>query len=168
MFGRDFLAFFVGSGEQCGGVLDEEIPFMRHAIWAEGIDPALAKIVKARYYGEITYLDHCLGRIVDAVEARPNSENILICFFSDHGDLLGDHHGWQTESYFEAACNVPFLVSWPAKLPAGSTRDDLVCHADVFGIATGAAGHQGQQENSDEEKAFARHLDLLFHIVFEG
>ena len=61
--------------------LDEEIPFMRHAIWADAINPALTKIVKARNYGEVTYLDYCLGRILDAIEARPNSENVLICFF---------------------------------------------------------------------------------------
>ncbi len=54
--------------------LDEEIPYMRQAVWADAINPALAKIVKARYYGEITYLDHCLGRILDAIEARPNSD----------------------------------------------------------------------------------------------
>ena len=54
---------------------------MRHAIWADAINPALTKIVKARYYGEVTYLDYCLGRILDAVEERPNSENVLICFF---------------------------------------------------------------------------------------
>jgi arylsulfatase len=61
--------------------LDEEIPFMRYAIWADTINPALARIIKARYYGEISYLDHCIGRIIDAIEARPNSENVLICFF---------------------------------------------------------------------------------------
>jgi len=61
--------------------LDEEIPFMRYAIWADAINPALARIVKARYYGEISYLDHCVGRILDAIEARPKSENILVCFF---------------------------------------------------------------------------------------
>ena len=63
------------------------------------IDPELAKIVKARYYGEISYLDHCLGRILDAIEARPSRDNVLICFFSDHGDLLGDHHGWQKQNF---------------------------------------------------------------------
>src|SRR5215813_11059620 len=52
--------------------LDEEIPFMRHAIWADAINPTLARIVKARYYGEISYLDRCLGEVLDAVEARPN------------------------------------------------------------------------------------------------
>jgi arylsulfatase len=61
--------------------LDEEIPFMRYAIWADAINTALTKIVKARYYGEVTYSDYCLGRILDAIEARPNSQNVLICFF---------------------------------------------------------------------------------------
>jgi arylsulfatase A-like enzyme len=120
--------------------VDEEIPFMRHAIWADAINPALARIVKARYYGEITYLDHCLGRILDAIEARPKSEDVLICFFSDHGDLMGDHHGWQKQNFFAAACRVPLLLSWPAVLPKGTIRNELISLADLFGIATEAAG----------------------------
>src|SRR5256886_6428932 len=72
--------------------LDEEIPYMRYAVWGDAINATLTKIVKARYYGEITYLDHCFGRILDAIEARPNSANTLVCFFSDHGDLLGDQN----------------------------------------------------------------------------
>jgi choline-sulfatase len=120
--------------------LDEEIPFMRHAIWADAISPELAKIVKARYYGEISYLDYCLGRILDAIEARTSRDDVLICFFSDHGDLLGDHHGWQKQNFFEAACRFPLLLSWPAKLPAGAERKELISLADLFGIATAAAG----------------------------
>ena len=120
--------------------LDEEIPFMRYAVWADAINPALARIVKARYYGEISYLDRCVGRILDAIEARPKPENVLICFFSDHGDLLGDHHGWQKQNFFEAACRVPLLLSWPAVLPKGTVRNELISLADLFGIATEAAG----------------------------
>jgi choline-sulfatase len=126
--------------------LDEEIPYMQYAVSADAINPALAKIVRARYYGEITYLDHCLGRILDAVEARPNSDNFLICFFSDHGDLLGDHHGWQKQNFFEAACRVPFLLSWPAVLSAATVRNELISLADLFGIATGAAGEAELRE----------------------
>ena len=129
--------------------LDEEIPFMRYAVWADAINPKLAKIVKARYYGEITYVDHCLGRILDAIEARTNSDNILICFFSDHGDLLGDHHGWQKQNFFEAACRVPLLLSWPATLPAGTVRNELISLADLFGIATHAAGECDAREGID-------------------
>jgi arylsulfatase len=105
--------------------------------------------LKARYYGTITYIDDCIGRILDAVEARPDADNTLICFFSDHGDHLGDHHGWQKESYFEASCHIPFLVSWPSKLPAGKRSDQLISQTDLFGIATAAAGRSEMREGVD-------------------
>lgn len=123
--------------------MDEQIPWMNHAIWAEDINDSHARVLKARYYGEISYIDDCLGRILDAVEARSDAENTLICFFADHGDHLGDHHAWQKESFFEASCRVPFLVSWPARLPAGVRRSELVSLVDLFGIATGAGGTTG-------------------------
>jgi SAM-dependent methyltransferase len=109
----------------------------------------LARIVKARYYGEISYIDSCIGKILDAVESNPNPENTLICFFSDHGDLLGDHHGWQKQNFFEGSCRIPFLLSWPAQLPMGENREELVSLADLFGIATEAAGHRELRDGAD-------------------
>ena len=120
--------------------MDEQIPWMNEIIWAENINDPHACILKARYYGEISYIDSCLGKILDAVEARDDADNTLICFFSDHGDHLGDHHAWQKESFFDAACRIPFLLSWPESLPSGEKRNELVCLTDLFGIATGAAG----------------------------
>jgi len=145
--------------------LDEEIPFMRYAVWADAINPALARVVKARYYGEISYLDHCLGRILDAIEARPESENVLICFFSDHGDLLGDHHGWQKQNFFEAACRVPLLLSWPAVLPAGSVRNELISLADLFGIATEAAGECDVREGTNVLKMLRGECARRQHLI---
>ena len=139
----------------CGRIeddhMDEEIPYMQYAIWADAINTPLARIVKARYYGEISYIDFCLGRILDAIEAKPNSKNtlILICFFSDHGDLLGDHHGWQKQNFFEASCRIPFLVSWPDQLRAGEVRHELVSLSDLFGIATRAGGERDLREGTD-------------------
>ena len=123
--------------------MDEQIVWMNHAIWAEDINDPHARVLKARYYGEVSYIDHCLGRILDAVEARGDADNTVICFFADHGDHLGDHHAWQKESFFEASCRVPFLLSWPDRLPKDTRQDELVCLTDLFGIATTAAG-QGE------------------------
>ncbi len=120
--------------------LDEQVPWMNHAIWAEDINDPHARVLKARYYGEVSYIDDCLGRILDAVDARDDADNTVICFFADHGDHLGDHQAWQKESFFEASCHVPFLVSWPAQIQHDVRREDLVCLTDLFGIATGAAG----------------------------
>jgi arylsulfatase len=145
--------------------LDEEIPFMRYAVWADAINPALARIVKARYYGEISYLDHCLGQILDAIEARPNPENVLICFFSDHGDLMGDHHGWQKQNFFEAACRVPLLLSWPEVIPTGSVRNELISLADLFGIATEAAGDCDVREGWNVLKTLRGEGQLREYLV---
>ena len=129
--------------------MDEQIPWMNHAIWADDINDSHARVLKARYYGEITYIDQCLGCILDAVDARDDADNTLICFFSDHGDHLGDHRAWQKESFFEVSCHVPFMVSWPKRLPKNTKRADLACLTDLFAIATGASGALDVREGCD-------------------
>jgi choline-sulfatase len=129
--------------------MDEQIPWMNYAVWADDVNDSLACALKARYYGQVTYIDHCIGRILDAVEKRPGADNTLICFFSDHGDHLGDHHAWQKESFFDVSCRVPFLISWPKRLPQDVRRDELVCLTDLFGIATSAAGKPDLRQGVD-------------------
>ncbi len=119
---------------------DDYLGWMNHAVWAENISTPLARQIRARYYASITFIDDCVGRILDAVERRPDADNTLICFFSDHGDHLGDHGAWQKESFFEASCRVPMLVSWPKRWGGGVTNPDLVSLVDLFGLATCAAG----------------------------
>ena len=129
--------------------MDEQIPFMNYLIWAEDINNSHARVLKARYYGEISYIDACIGRILDAVEKRADADNTIICFFSDHGDHLGDHHAWQKESFFDVSCKIPFLVSWPSRISADMRRDELVCLTDLFGIATSAAGCKDVRDGVD-------------------
>jgi len=129
--------------------MDELIPRMNHAIWAEDINDAHARVLRARYYGEISYIDQCLGKILDAVESRGDADNTLICFFADHGDHLGDHNAWQKESYFDASCHIPFLLSWPVRLPKNVQREELVCLADLFAIATAASGATEPRDGMD-------------------
>jgi choline-sulfatase len=140
-------------GDRATDHMDEQLPWMNHIIWATDesgtVDDLRRRTCWARYYGELSYIDAQLGRILDAVAARDDAENTVICFFSDHGEHLGDHHAWQKESFFEQAARVPFLVSWPAALPAGETRDDLVCLTDLFGIATRAAGEAEPRDGID-------------------
>ncbi len=136
-------------GDIANDHMDQQIPWMNDIIWAEAINDPHARILKARYYGEISYIDSCLGYILDAVEARADADNTVICFFSDHGDHLGDHHAWQKESFFDASARIPFLLSWPAQLQQDKRRSELVCLTDLFGIATTAAGNPQVREGID-------------------
>ncbi len=136
-------------GERETDYADEQIPFMNRVIWADDIADSRARVLKARYYGEITYIDECLGRILDAVEARRDADNTLICFFSDHGDHLGDHRAWQKETFFDVSCHIPFLLSWPASLQTDERCEELVCLTDLFAIATHAAGRTETRDGED-------------------
>jgi len=129
--------------------MDEQIPWMNHLVWAEEVDDLRARILKARYYGEITHIDRQIGRILDALENAGERENTLVVFTSDHGEHLGDHHAWQKESFFEASTRIPLVFSWPEGLPAGERREELACLTDLFGVATRAAGHSEVRDGID-------------------
>ena len=120
--------------------MDEQIPWMNHLIWADELNDFSAREARARYYGEISYIDSCIGLLLDAVYTKGNADNTLICFFTDHGEMFGDHRAWQKECYFEAACHIPFFVSWPKKIPQNSRNGEIAALTDLFGIATSAAG----------------------------
>jgi arylsulfatase len=128
---------------------DDYLGWMNHAVWAEDISPLRARQIRARYFGEIAFLDNCIGRILDAVERRPDADNTLICFFSDHGDHLGDHGAWQKESFFEESARVPFLVSWPQRISPGLRCGELVALTDLFALATAATGDSEVRDGQD-------------------
>src|SRR5438445_682631 len=73
-------------------------------------------------------------------------ETVRVCLLPDHGDPLGEHHGWQKHNVFEAASRVPLLLSWPATLSKETVRNELISLADLFGIATEAAGQCDMRE----------------------
>lgn len=132
--------------------MDEMIPKNNRSFWNErddAISDLTVRNIKAHYYGMITFVDRQIGRILDAVEARADADDTVICFVSDHGELLGDHHGWQKTSAFEASSRIPFLLSWPGRVPAGETSDELVSLLDLFGIATTAAGDTDLRDGHD-------------------
>lgn len=129
--------------------LDQHIPWMNYMVFAEDVDTHRARALKARYYGEISYIDDCIGKLLDTVEARPDGDNTVIVFYADHGDLLGDHRGWQKESFFEASTRIPLLMSWPARIEPGTSTTALACLTDLFGVATTATGVQELRQGRD-------------------
>ena len=78
---------------------------------------------------------------------------------------MGDHRAWQKESFFDASNHIPFLVSWPAKLPKDERRDELVCLTDLFGIATGAAGETETRDGSDVLGMLAGEAEPRKHVI---
>ena len=65
------------------------------------------------YLASITFVDHCLGMVLDALEASRYADNTIIVLFSDHGFHLGEKQRWAKRSLWEDSTNVPLIISTP-------------------------------------------------------
>ena len=96
----------------------------------------------ARYDGEVAYLDHHLGRLLERVRALGLEDDTLIVFTGDHGEALSEHdvffsHG---EFAYEDTAHVPLVASLPGRIRAGSRVDEVVSIAGLAATLLEAAG----------------------------
>lgn len=73
-----------------------------------------AKNSRRYYYANVTFVDEEIGKIVQALKEEGMYDNALICYISDHGDMLGDHYHWRKTYPYEGSVHVPYIVKWPA------------------------------------------------------
>jgi arylsulfatase A-like enzyme len=95
------------------------------------------------YYGSVTFVDEQIGRIIEALTRRGLMEETLIIFFSDHGDMMGDHHLWRKSYPYAGSARVPMMVRWPEGMLSasrGSSLDQVVELRDVLPTFLDAAG----------------------------
>ena len=65
------------------------------------------------YLASVSFADHCLGLVLDALDASPHKDNTIIVLFSDHGFHLGEKQRWAKRSLWEDGTRVPIIVSAP-------------------------------------------------------
>jgi len=75
-----------------------------------------ARQVIADYYAHITALDKALGDILEAVEKEGLSDNTIIVFTSEHGDMLFSKGVLRKQRPWDESIKVPMLVRYPEKL----------------------------------------------------
>ncbi len=106
--------------------------------------PTEVRRARAAYYGNITCIDHQIGRVLYELAAwdRRELDNTLILFTSDHGDMLGDHHHWRKTYGYEGSSRVPLICRWPRAwgMPRGEVSDGVVELRDVMPTLLEAAG----------------------------
>jgi arylsulfatase A-like enzyme len=91
-----------------------------------------AKQLRHGYYAAISFTDHNIGRLLDALEAEGLADNTIIVLWGDHGWQLGDHGLWHKHTNFELATRAPLLISVPHAKTAGQKCDAPVEFVDVY------------------------------------
>jgi len=69
--------------------------------------------ILAGYYAHCTALDACLGDLRRTLAETGLTENTLLIFTSDHGDMLGSQAFYKKQKPYDEAIRIPFLMRWP-------------------------------------------------------
>jgi uncharacterized sulfatase len=106
--------------------------------WAEEVDAGgrgswrekTGSYVCQPYFACNTYVDHEIGRVLDAVAAH--APGALVIYTSDHGEMMHAHrlHSKGPAMYDEIT-RIPFIVRWPGVIPPGTVSSATLSQIDV-------------------------------------
>jgi arylsulfatase A-like enzyme len=102
-------------------------PFIRRYRNLENLDEQTFRKIMAVYLGMVSYVDHLVGQLLDALDETGLAEDTAIVFFSDHGDWAGDYG---------------LVEKWPSGLDDCLTRVPLIIRAPG-----GTQGHVVEEQN---------------------
>ncbi|TFG26007.1 MAG: hypothetical protein EU533_00145, partial [Promethearchaeota archaeon] len=103
---------------------------VRH-LFPKGIDLTEldAKRVIAASYGMEKMIDDAVGEIIEVLEKKGLSENTVVIYTTDHGDLGGEHKFFFKGPFlYQGLINIPFII----KIPSGVRNK--VCSSLVSSI----------------------------------
>ena len=127
-------------------VRDESKPFAL-SVWIHephspiATDPMFSGLYdghkNSKYMGNITQLDHALGKVMKALDVEGVTDNTLLIFTSDNGPVAnfggttGGLRGGKRSDH-EGGIRVPGIVRWPGHIKPGTVSEVPVVGTDIF------------------------------------
>jgi len=116
------------------------------------------------YYASIAFLDQEMGKVLDYLDQQALTQDTLVMFVSDHGDMLWDHGLFTKGGFFyDPSVRVPFLMRYPGKIPPGTKVNHLVQQLDIAATVLTAAGF-----DSEQLKKIMPHSMNLLKLIEQG
>ncbi len=72
------------------------------------------KAARRAYFGNCSYIDHNVGVLRQVLGECDLSENTIVIFSGDHGDMLGEHSLWYKMNFREMSARIPLMVYAPS------------------------------------------------------
>lgn len=121
------------------------------------LPPYLADTPKTRdlltkYYGEVTYLDSQVGKVLDLLESTGNADNTLVMFSSEQGAAM-PFAKW---TLYDAGMRNQLIVRWPGIIQPGTETNAMVQYCDLVPTWIEVAG--GKPTDELDGRSFLRVL----------
>lgn len=111
--------------------------------------PELFQWALGNYYGMISHIDRCIGKLLEQLDSLGLLRDTIIVFISDHGEYVGDHGLlYKGSPLFDGLMRIPFIVSWPGRVSRGRRVTAMVQEVDVYPTLMSLVGlpsHPGVQ-----------------------
>jgi arylsulfatase A-like enzyme len=108
--------------EHYDGIFTSELLNRPNAICDEDDHPAYHSV--RNYFAAITGIDEQFERLLDVLDDEGLSENTIVVFTSDHGEMMGSHSYMGKTLWYDESLLVPFIIRWPGKISPG--QDDIL------------------------------------------
>ena len=102
--------------------------------------PQNIKYMTANYYALVTEIDDWVGKILKKLDDLKLTNNTMIVFVSDHGEMLGAHGMRGKFCFYEESVSVPFIISFPGKIKSGQQIETPVSTLNIFPTILDYAG----------------------------
>lgn len=83
------------------------------------------------YLAANSFVDHCVGMILDSLASSKAAENTVIVLWSDHGFHMGEKEKWAKRSLWERTTRVPLMFAGPG-IAGGGVSAEPVGLIDVW------------------------------------
>ena len=101
-------------------------------------------------YGMVSMVDDSVGEILSTLDRHGLTDETIIIFTSDHGDMMGDHgmllKGWLP---YQGVLKVPMIFKAPGVSKAGSVSDALVSSVDIAPTVLNLCGVDPERRSPD-------------------
>ncbi|MCB1192156.1 MAG: sulfatase [Leptospiraceae bacterium] len=98
-----------------------------------------------QYYGEIRYTDQEIGLVLDAIKQLDLYDDSFIIITSDHGELFGDHHTYESngitgakyghgETHYDEELMIPLIIKPPKFLSKHIQRNKIPYQSSLVSL----------------------------------
>lgn len=86
----------------------------------------------AAYYANVTFMDTCIGRLMSSLDRLNLTDNTIVIYTSDHGEMMYEHTLNQKHCLFDGAIKVPFIFANKNLFPIGHIQHSPSNLLDLF------------------------------------
>jgi choline-sulfatase len=83
------------------------------------------------YYAGVSWADHQIGQLLDALDNSEIGDNTVVIFTADHGANIGRHGMWWKNTMYDSSARIPLIVRWPKRWRGGQRRKKVCSLLDL-------------------------------------